>query len=163
MDGINILEDEIGAFGIATNKEQHIIIFLWNKFIELLIEILDRLTPHRSRLKKIEREFTKTIQSYFKTYRFLNMLSVTNIFVYFVLFINQNLRNNPEGIKESWNSIDHGKMCGTVPCFWLYSGFDQKLGKQFSLHLFIQIFFVSAACLLNWAKNDYIDLRYELY
>ena len=51
MDGINILEDEMGAFGILINKEQHFVIYLWKKFIELLVEILDRLTPHRSRLK----------------------------------------------------------------------------------------------------------------
>ena len=163
MDGISILEDEMGALGIPVSKNQNIIVMVWNKFLEVLVEILDRLTPHRSRLMQIEREFTKAIQSYFKTYRFLNMLSVTNIFVYFVLFINQNLRNNPEGIKESWESIDHKKMCGIVPCFCLYSGFDKKLGTQFSLHLFLQIFFVSTACMLNWAKNDYIDLRYSLY
>ena len=88
MDGINILENEFSMFGPPKNKESHIIVQIWNKFVEILFEILDRLTPHRNRLKKIEREFNKTIQSFFKTYRFLNVLSLTNVFIYFVLFIN---------------------------------------------------------------------------
>jgi hypothetical protein len=164
VDGINLLDDEISGFGLVQkNEDSRIIVFIWNKIVHILLEIIDRLTPHRNNLKNIERKFTKSVQSFFKTYRFLNALSVVNIFLYSTLFINQNLKNNPEGIKASWNSIDHTSFCGITPCFSLYSGFTHDLASQFSTHLFFQIFFVSASCLYKWAQNDYVDLHYKLY
>jgi len=48
--------------------------------------VIDFLTPHRKKIKRIQGEFNKSVSSFFVTYRFLNALSTFNFLAYLTLF-----------------------------------------------------------------------------
>lgn len=61
---------------------------------------------------------------------------------------------------DNWNKTDHSKLClETVPCFTLYSSFEQRLGLAYSVTLAFFIFIGFAAILYELVRFDYKALK----
>ena len=56
------------------------------KIIKTIWNVIDLITPHRNRMKKIKSEFDNSSHSFFEAYRFLNKMSLINLVAYLQLF-----------------------------------------------------------------------------
>lgn len=127
------------------------------KIIDSVWSVVDLLTPHRIKMKKIKAEFDNSSHSFFESYRFLNKMSMINLIAYLQLFYKQNFDSEP---------LDYSKVCDHtfhIPCFMYYSGFDQTLDMSFSLNLFIFYSFIFFGCINKWSDFDEQDLKTTVF
>jgi hypothetical protein len=124
-----------------------------------ILKVIDYLTPHRTRMPRIVAEFAKDVGSFFQTYRFLNMLSIVNLLAFLSLYAKQNFDFSTWEARE----LDRESLCGFIPCFCLYSGFDPSLALAYSLHVFTFLLIGSVSSLLRQVQTSKADIEQNLY
>lgn len=107
-------------------------------------------------MPKIIGGFAKDVASFFISYRFLNMLSMVNVICFSGLYYQQIWGPNSEEINPS-------KICGYLPCFVLYSGFNTKLGLRYATNIFFFLLIGNVSSLSRWIFVAKEDQKQQLY
>ena len=89
VEGVEYLDEPTIIVNLEDNEPNGVIektIARVTKIIAVIWNVVDLVTPHRNRMKKIKSEFDNSSHSFFEAYRFLNKMSLINLVAYLQLF-----------------------------------------------------------------------------
>lgn len=96
----------------------------WQKFIQKILDIIDRMTPHKEDVKEISAKYDKSIEGFFHFYRFVVAFSIIMFWFFLPLIAFHTIYSS---------SSDYTSFCNYLPCYFYYSRFQTSIDYIYTI------------------------------